>query len=107
MKVKYTLLLLIGFIFCCATNGFAQNQTETIKGTVTDGSTNKPLMGVNILVKGTTTGTITDEDGHYSLTVPSLQDTLRFSYIGFKTKTAAINGRTTVNIALQPKVYSG
>lgn len=80
---------------------------QQITGTVTDAETGKPLIGVNILVKGTTNGTITDVNGHYSLTVASLQDSLVFSYIGYETKTVSINGRSTVNVELKSKVIAG
>jgi TonB-linked SusC/RagA family outer membrane protein len=78
-----------------------------VSGTVTDAQTGETLPGVNILVKGTTTGTITDSTGHYSLNVPSLQDTLVFSYIGYKQRTVPISGRTKINVSLKPSVLSG
>src|SRR5699024_9911474 len=58
---------------------------ETITGTVTDAQSGETLPGVNILVKGTSTGASTDEDGNFELTVESLQDTLVVSYIGYQT----------------------
>lgn len=84
-----------------------QAQQITIQGTVTDAQTGDPLIGVNILVMGTSNGTVTDKDGHYSLTVSSQHDKLRFSYIGFKTKVVSIDERTTINVALKPQVISG
>jgi TonB-linked SusC/RagA family outer membrane protein len=105
MKGKYTILLAIGLLFGFTLTGYAQN--KTVKGKVTDGQTGDPLPGVNILVIGTSTGAATDTKGAYNVKTPSLQDTLRFSYVGYQTKTVPINGRTTVNIALQPTVYSG
>src|SRR5699024_3641447 len=74
---------------------------ETISGTVTDAQSGETLPGVNILVKGTTTGASTDANGTYELTVESLQDTLVFSYIGYQRQEVPINGRNTVNIAMQ------
>src|SRR5699024_920969 len=105
------LLLLNCNIYAQQTNGLASNylspnkdnvatylqkasflvKKQTVSGTVTDATTGDPLVGVNILVVGTSTGTATDVDGHYSLSVPSLQDTLRFSYIGYQTQTITIN----------------
>jgi TonB-linked SusC/RagA family outer membrane protein len=79
----------------------------TVSGTVTDAQTGDPLPGVNILVVGTSTGAATDSKGHYSLSVSSLQDTLRFSFIGYQTKTVPINGRTTINVAMKTTVFSG
>src|SRR5699024_9219614 len=55
-------------------------QQEVINGTVTDAATGETLPGVNVLVKSTTTGTATDVNGEYELTVSSLQDTLVFSF---------------------------
>jgi TonB-linked SusC/RagA family outer membrane protein len=86
---------------------FASAQQGTVSGTVTDATTGTTLPGVNILLKGTSTGTSTDRNGHYKLTVPSLQDTLRFSYIGYTTQIVPIKGRTSINIAMKSNVVSG
>ncbi len=80
---------------------------ETINGTVVDGETGDSLPGVNILIKNTSSGTSTDADGNYELTVPSLQDTLVVSFIGYETQEVPINGRTTVSIELFPTTYTG
>ncbi len=80
---------------------------ETINGTVTDAETGEPLAGVNILVMGSTIGTATDGNGNYTLEVPSLQDTLRFTYVGYKTRLIKINGRTTINVSLTPEALVG
>jgi TonB-linked SusC/RagA family outer membrane protein len=96
--------LLFVLVILCSAVAYGQ---ETVSGTVTEAQTGDPLVGVNILVVGTSTGSITNADGHYSLKVPSLQDTLRFSFIGYKTKTVAINGRTTINVLLKTQVISG
>src|SRR5699024_8660705 len=55
----------------------------------------------------TSTGTVTDANGHYSLSVSSGQDTLRFSYIGYQPQTVPIEGRTTINVSLKTTVLSG
>jgi TonB-linked SusC/RagA family outer membrane protein len=83
------------------------NVQKTVSGIVTDAQTGNTLPGVNILVEGTSSGTATDSKGHYSLSVPSLQDTLRFTYIGYQTKTVPIDGRTTIDVTLKPTVISG
>jgi TonB-linked SusC/RagA family outer membrane protein len=106
MKRKGIILGLGCFLVLCFTFT-AYGQNKTVSGKVTDAQTGKSLSGVNILVKGTTTGAFTDENGHYKLEVSSLQDTLRFSFIGYETKNVSIGGRTTVNITLQPTVFSG
>lgn len=82
-------------------------QQTTIRGTVTDSQTGEPLPSVNILVKGTSIGTATNADGTYKLQVPSLQDTLRFSFIGYQTQIVPINGRTNIDISFEPKAVVG
>src|SRR5699024_5228321 len=57
--------------------------------------------------KGTTTGASTDADGNFELDVPSLQDTLVVSYIGYQTQEVPIRGRTEINITLQSQAISG
>jgi TonB-linked SusC/RagA family outer membrane protein len=66
------------------------------------------LPGVSVLVKGTNTGTVTDADGKYMLSVPDeqAQGTLVFSFIGYMTQEVAISGRTTVDIIMQPDVQT-
>ncbi len=78
----------------------AQAQT-TVSGTVTDASNQQTLAGVNVIVKGTTTGTVTDIDGNYRLTVQDVPAELTFSFIGYLSKTFPISGSTTTqNVAL-------
>lgn len=112
-KTKGKLFVLLILTFFLVNNGYAQSTSNdrqtsfTVSGTVTDAQTGDPLVGVNILVVGTSMGGITNVNGHYSLTVPSLQDTLRFSYIGYQTKVVPISGRQTINIKLVSKVITG
>lgn len=74
---------------------------ETITGTVIDAEMQEPMPGVNISVKGTTIGTSTDENGTYELNVPSLQDTLIFSFVGYQTQEIPINGNTQIDVAMR------
>ncbi|GAB5552944.1 MAG: TonB-dependent receptor [Saprospiraceae bacterium] len=60
----------------------------------------EPLIGVNIIIKGTTTGTITDYDGRYELTVPDETTALVFSYTGYNSVEEEINGRSIINVTL-------
>lgn len=82
-------------------------QKAQVSGTVIDAVSGKPLIGANILVVGTSHGATTDANGKYQLTVPSLQDTLRISYIGYTTKKVPIDGRTHIDVKLKSKVVSG
>ncbi|MEX1062235.1 MAG: SusC/RagA family TonB-linked outer membrane protein [Balneolaceae bacterium] len=96
----------MAFLLGCmifATNTYAQ----TITGTVTDASTEATLPGVNIVVQGTSIGTVTDADGAFSLEVPSLEETLEVSYIGYSTLEIPIEGRTTIDVELQAQVLTG
>lgn len=82
-------------------------QLETVSGQVTDSETQELLPGVNISIQGTNSGTVTNLEGEYELTVPSLQDTLVFSYIGYEPRLVPINGRTTINISMDPQTIAG
>ena len=70
-----------------------------VSGTVTEQATGLPLPGVNILIKGTTTGTATDFDGNYTISA-SNGDIIVFSYVGFVTQEVTYNGQTTLNVQL-------
>jgi TonB-linked SusC/RagA family outer membrane protein len=89
------------------TDRTSAQESNQVTGTVVDASSGESLPGVNIAVEGTTTGTSTDADGNYELEVPSLQDSLKFSFIGYQAQTVAIESQTTINVELQPSVYSG
>jgi TonB-linked SusC/RagA family outer membrane protein len=71
-----------------------------VSGRVTSAEDGTALPGVNVVVKGTTNGTVTDADGNYKLSVPSAQSSLVFSFIGLKTSEVVIGERTTVDVAL-------
>ncbi|MDI6401314.1 TonB-dependent receptor [Balneolaceae bacterium ANBcel3] len=73
-------------------------QPVTVTGVVRDAVQGEVLPGVNVVVKGTRTGDVTGMDGTYSVRVPSLQDTLIFSYLGYETVEEPINDREEVHI---------
>lgn len=98
------LLVIVQLILLTSTS-FAQNRT--ISGVVRDAESNQVLSSVNVVVRGTSSGTSTDSNGAYELTVSSLQDTLVFSYIGYQTKLVPINGRTTIDVRLKPQAILG
>ena len=83
-----------------------QTVEKTISGRVTDGESDEPLPGVNILAKGTTVGTVTDIDGQYRLTVEDDVTTLVFSSIGYLSEEIEIDGRSTIDIVLMPDIES-
>ena len=75
-------------------------QQIKVTGKVTD-STNEGMPGVNVQVKGTTTGTITDFDGNYSIDVPDSKSTLVFSFIGYVTQQVPVGGKKVLNVQLK------
>ncbi|WPP49185.1 SusC/RagA family TonB-linked outer membrane protein [Catalinimonas niigatensis] len=78
----------------------------TVTGKVTDYETGESLPGVNVLVKETSNGTITDIDGAYSITVDDEEASLVFSSIGYLSEEIAIQGRTTIDVVLSPDIQS-
>ncbi len=82
------------------------SQAIQVNGTVTSSTDGEGLPGVNVLVKGTATGTITDIDGRYHISVPEEDDTLVFSSIGYITQEVAVNGRTEINATMAEDVQS-
>lgn len=80
---------------------------QRIQGRVVDSESGEALPGVNILVEGTMTGTATDADGSFELSVPSLDVTLVFTYIGYQQLSMPLEGRTLVNVTLAPMAIAG
>jgi len=80
-------------------------QQMVVSGTVTDASSGQAMAGVNIQIKGTTIGTITDGNGKYSITSALDQNaTLVFSFIGYVKQEIALAGKTVINAALASEV---
>ena len=77
----------------------AQQAKQPVSGTVTDES-GEPLVGVTVMVKNTTTGTTTDAQGHFQLSVEP-GATLVFSYLGYNTQEIAVGNKTSLKVALQ------
>lgn len=75
-------------------------QPVRVTGTITDASTGEPMIGVNIVVEGTTIGVITDNDGKFSIDVPDRNSVLQVSYIGYVTQRIPLNGTTSLNVSL-------
>lgn len=97
MKLR---LLLASFVLLCAFVLHAATANDIrVSGTVV--SEGEPLPGASVLVKGTHSGTVTDVDGRYSITVPS-DGTLVFSFIGLKSQEQKVGGRTVINVDLLP-----
>ena len=74
-------------------------KTKQVSGRIVDAN-GEPLIGVSVLEKGTTNGTITDFDGNYTLTVPE-NATLQFSYIGYKPTEMPVSGQASINLTMR------
>lgn len=96
MKTKFRGILTL-LLACIVQISFAQEQS--ISGTVTDAS-GLPIPGVNVIIKGTSTGTQTDFDGKYSINA-NQGDVLTFSYVGLTTKEVTVGTSSTINVTLQ------
>ena len=79
----------------------ALQQAITVTGKVMDGAFNEPMPGVAIQVQGTTTGTVTDLDGNFTLEVPSQDAVLIFSFVGYKTQNITVGSQRTINVTMQ------
>ena len=73
---------------------------RTLVGTVTDASTGETLIGVNVIIKGTTQGTVTDLDGKFSIEVTG-KDEIEISYIGYKTQTIEVGDLGVLNVKME------
>lgn len=91
-------LILILMLFSASV---MQAQNRTVKGTVSD-TQGEPIIGANVVIVGGTKGVITDLDGKYSIQVPENGAVLKFSYIGFKTKSFnVVKGKNVLNVTLE------
>ena len=79
---------------------YSSIQAQTVTGTITDATDGTALPGVNIVIKGTTTGVSSDFDGKYSINVDQ-GGTLVFSFVGYTTKEVAVGASNSINVILQ------
>ncbi len=101
------LLLPLWVLTVFSATALAQTGTGgRVSGRVIASDNNAGLPGVNVSVKGTSTGTVTDAEGAYSLTVPDEQATLVYSFIGYLTQEVAVSRRTSIDISLAPDTKS-
>jgi TonB-linked SusC/RagA family outer membrane protein len=93
---------LLSMLFGLLLSSSVLAQQRTVSGKVVSEEEPDGLIGVNVLVKGTTTGVITDLDGNYTVQVPDGATTLVFSYIGYLSTEEVIGNRTQINVTLSP-----
>ena len=94
--IKKSLLLLAGLFL--TVSGFAQS---SVSGRVTD-ENGESLIGASVMIAGTSSGTVTDIEGNYTVANVPKNGTLRVSYIGYKSEDVAVGGRTRIDVTLKP-----
>ena len=95
-KIPFLFMLVLVFFTCISASAQIQ-----IKGTVVSANDSEPMIGVAILEEGTSNGRITDLNGNYSIQVSNSNATLTASFIGYKTQTVKVNGRSVINFRLE------
>ena len=102
--MKRSIIILLTFLML-ASGSFAHTGLEKITGRVTDASDGSPIPGVNVIVKGTTIGTVTDIDGKFMLDVPDPSSAvLIFSFVGLKTQEVHLQGKSAVKVMMEADV---
>lgn len=96
--MKKCLLILFGFYL---SSGWVLGQDRTVTGTVTNDD-GESLPGVNVVLQGTSVGTVSDVQGEYSLKVPSDGGSLVFSFIGYATEEIQIGNRSVIDVTMAP-----
>ena len=94
--------ILMLFVLVLATTALALGQTVQVTGTVTSQEDGLTIPGASVTVKGTTIGTLTGANGGYSLSVPQGATTLVFNFIGMKKMEIPIEGRTKIDVMMEP-----
>jgi TonB-dependent SusC/RagA subfamily outer membrane receptor len=89
----------ICLMLLCAWTAVAQN-VHRVEGTVTDASNGLGIPGVNVVLKGTNLGSVTDADGRYNLQLPNGNGVLVFSFVGYSTQEVEVSSRTAISVAL-------
>ena len=108
----WQILLIFALIPCASTIASPKAWTTTnnsaisITGIVTDATDGSPLIGVSVIVEGTTTGTTTDIDGSYRIEVPDANAVLTFSYIGYKSQKVTVGSQLSIDILLAADIQA-
>lgn len=100
LKLLFKLNTVVMAVILSLSFTVASAQQMTVKGTVTDASDGSGMPGVNVLIKGTANGVLTDVGGNYSIEVPGKDASLIFSFIGYTTIEQPVAGQSTVNVSM-------
>jgi TonB-linked SusC/RagA family outer membrane protein len=100
---KTRMLWILLAILCLALPSFAQT---VVKGRVTDAGNNQTLPGVNVFIKGSTVGTVTDMDGNYSIPVKSADEFIIFRFVGYNNQEIKAGTQTKIDVAMTPDIVN-
>lgn len=110
LRIEY-LVMILSILFILDSNVYGKGiaeifQQRTVTGIVKDSQSSQPMPGVNILVKGTTFGSITDADGKFNITIPEPNSVLVISFIGYVSQEIPVAGRSALEVTLESDVTS-
>ncbi len=107
MKNKILVFLrILCVLFLLGLSSALLAQPLTVQGRITDAASEEPIPGVNIVIQGTTIGTVTNLSGEFTIDVESPDDVLDISFVGYVTQSIPLNGRTSLDVALVEDIIS-
>ena len=89
------------FLFTLLCGALSLGAQRTVSGTIVDGASQEPLIGVTVLQQGTSTGTVTDINGNFDLTVTGPDAVLVITYTGYGRQEVAIGNQTSIAVTLE------
>ena len=103
--MKRKLLFLLFLVLAVPLTELSAQQSGRVRGVVTDAQTGEPLIGVSVVIPGTSRGISTDVDGSYELGNVPADGSLEFSYLGYQTRTVAVGERTVIDVASEGRRF--
>ena len=105
IPIRMTVMFAIALFYCAASIYASDTGAITVSGIVTD-ITGDALPGVNVVVKGTSIGTATDENGKYALQNVSTDAVLVFSFLGMNQQEVRVDGKSVINVTLEEQAFA-
>jgi hypothetical protein len=96
--ISFLMIILLGL---SPSLSWGQGSGKTVKGTLIDATTKEPLVGGNVLIKGTTKGASADANGQYSINVSDDKVVLVFRFLGYDSQEIAVGSRSTIDVSLK------
>lgn len=106
IKIQPLKLFSLTFLLCFSLMASVFAQTREVSGVVISGEDNLPLPGVSVLIKGTSTGTVTDIDGRFKLNISDQNSVIILSFIGFSPLEVLVGNSSTLDLTLKPDLKS-